>query len=506
MTTLLIIAYFGVLVVLALQGLHRLRYLAAGRPAEAPAPEPTDWPEVLVQLPMYNEAWVARRVIEAAGRLDYPRDRLTIQVLDDSTDGTRAEVDAARSDLARQGVRVEVVRRAERAGFKAGALAHGSRASTAPLIAIFDADFLPPPDFLRQAVPPLLADAELGLVQARWGHLNRDARMLTRAQAVFLDGHFAVEHAARDRLGHPFNFNGTAGVWRRAAIEDAGGWEGDTLTEDLDLSYRAQLAGWRFAYVHHVVAPAELPDRWAAFRSQQARWVRGSMETARKLGRRVATAEGRSLGWRLAALHHLFSNLVYLFMAALAMLLPPTLVLREELGWRVPGGRMLLGVLDYGMLGAGTLAMLAFWGVAAERCGAGRPRRIVDLGAAFVLGAGMSLANAAALVQGFARSGGEFVRTPKRGGAASSAPVYRAHAAVGTAGAELVLSGVYALTLAYALRWQVWGATPFLLLYGLGFGWAGAGTLWEALRSGRRARSALPELVEADDLSPAVGR
>lgn len=500
MTVVLLIVYFSVLAVLALQALTRLGYLWSGPPSETCAPEPSEWPAVLVQLPMYNEALVAGRVIEAVSRLRYPPDRLRVQVLDDSTDGSTAVVDAVCTRMAAQGTRIEVVRREERRGFKAGALAVGLEQSDEPLVAIFDADFVPPPDFLERSVPVLAADHGLGLVQARWSHLNREQSLLTRAQAVFLDGHFAGEHAARDRRAHPFNFNGTAGIWRRKAIEAAGGWSGDTITEDLDLSYRAQMAGWRFAYLHAVTAPAELPDSWAAYRAQQARWVRGSMQTARKLSSALLSAPW-PLEKRWVGLHHLWSNLVYLVMAVLAVLLPPVLVLREELGWRVPGGRALLGGLDVIMLAGGTVALGLFWVVSARRC-ARKPT--VDLLAAFVLGVGMSFANARAALAGLRSSESIFVRTPKRG-ENSGGPTYRAKLAVGPIGFELAAAVLHGATLGYALYWQVWGAAPFLALYALGFGWAGLGTLLEGWREGRAERSALPKLVEAEDLGSALG-
>ena len=288
----IIVAYFAVLGVLGALGLQRLFSVAAAFRYRSPAKAPIeDWPQVLVQLPLYNEVYVAERSMRALAALRAPSSRLLIQVLDDSDDGTRSVVDRVARELKEKGVPIEVVRRANRSGFKAGALAHGlAAAPEAEAVAIFDADFTPPPDFLEKTLPVLLSQPDVGLVQTRWGHLNRDASLLTRAQGVFLDGHFAVEHAARHALGHPFNFNGTAGLWRRRAIDGAGGWQGDTITEDLDLSYRAQLVGWRFLYVHEAVAPAELPESWSAFRAQQGRWVRGSVQTSRKLLTRVLTS------------------------------------------------------------------------------------------------------------------------------------------------------------------------------------------------------------------------
>ena len=272
---LILAAYFGTLAILAVASAHRLRLalraLSAGQgPAQRAPRAPDPWPRVVVQLPLYNERFVAERVIAAAAGLDYPRDRLEIQVLDDSTDETVAIAARAVAQWASQGLNIRHLRRSDRRGFKAGALAQGLAASSAELIAIFDADFSPRPSFLREAVAMLEADPALGLIQARWAHANANVSWLTRVQALLLDAHFRIEHRARDLAGHAFNFNGTAGVWRRRAIEEAGGWSADTLTEDLDLSYRAQLAGWRFQYRDDLEVQGELPESWSAFRAQQS--------------------------------------------------------------------------------------------------------------------------------------------------------------------------------------------------------------------------------------------
>ncbi|MEO1230763.1 MAG: glycosyltransferase [Myxococcota bacterium] len=519
MAALLLATYFAVLGALSLHGLHRARLAwIAWRHRESPVPARAATRPVLVQLPLYNEAFVAERVMRAAAALRFPEGGV-VQVLDDSTDETRAVVDRVARELRTAGVDVEVVRRSDRTGYKAGALAEGlRRRPDAEVVAIFDADFMPRPDFVEQALPRLLAADDIGLVQARWGHLNRDASLLTRAQAVFLDGHFAVEHAARMQLGHPFNFNGTAGLWRRAAIDEAGGWQGDTITEDLDLSYRAQMKGWRFVYAHDLVAPAELPESWTAFRAQQARWTRGSVETARKLLGSVLRAEKLTLGARIDAAIHLTSNFAYLLMAALAVLLPAALVLREELGWRVPGGRLLLSGMDMSTLGAGTLAVTAFYLVALARTGAGPVRRIGDVLFALCLGAGMSLSNAREILRGLRSRSSEFVRTPKKGDFASASPGaalesggtgdaagapkavggYRARSKPWLIVIELGFAGYFAAGLVYAMTWRVWGAMPFLILYLLGFSTVALRSAFEAL--GPRTQSAPvpadPQLAE----------
>lgn len=491
MSAAILALYFVVLGLLCVLGVHRFAAVLWARRYRALSAEaPAELPFVLVQLPLYNEAFVAERAVRSAAALRYPRGRLCVQVLDDSSDRTSAVVDRVVAELARSGLFIEVARRADRVGYKAGALAAGlKRRPEAEAVAIFDADFVPEPDFLERTVPVLLSGPDVGLVQARWGHLNRDNGFLTRAQGVFLDGHFAIEHAARAALGHPFNFNGTAGIWRRSAIEAAGGWQGDTITEDLDLSYRAQLAGWRFLYVHDVVVPAELPESWAAFRAQQARWVRGSIETARKLLGAVLRHRRWSLGARLDATIQLTNNVAYLLMAVLGVLLPGALVLREELGWRVPGGRLLLSALDLTMLGAGTLAVAVFYARALVKTAAGGAERALDLVFALCLGAGMSVSNAFEVLRGLFSRGSEFVRTPKRGSTQRS-DGYRARAAWPLIALELALAAYHGATAAYAIYWQVWGALPFILLYLVGFAAVGAGSAIEA-STALRVRSGL---------------
>ncbi|MBI4771615.1 MAG: glycosyltransferase, partial [Chloroflexi bacterium] len=291
------------------------------RPAARP-PAPHRWPCVTVQLPVYNESAVVYRLLAAACALDYPPDLLEIQLLDDSTDGSTAGVRAwlaARPECAR---RVRVLHRRDRTGYKAGALAAGLRQATGEFLAIFDADFVPPPDFLRRTLPHLLARPELGMVQARWGYLNREAGLLTRAQALALDGHFVVEQFARNRAGLFMNFNGSAGVWRRSCVETSGGWQADTLCEDLDLSYRAQLAGWQYLYLPEVVCPSELPPVPGALRSQNARWAKGSVQCLLKDGPQLARAPV-GLARRAAGLLHLSAYLVQPLTLAIILLMPP---------------------------------------------------------------------------------------------------------------------------------------------------------------------------------------
>lgn len=282
----LTIAYLALLGMIALYGLHRywLVYLYNRHRGHLPRPARRYelLPRVTVQLPMFNEGAVAERIIDAACQLEYPADRIQIQVVDDSTDGSAALVQRRVEHWANRGIDIQYLHRTDRTGYKAGALADATPYARGDLIAIFDADFVPPPGFLKRTVH-YFTDPKIGMVQTRWAHLNRDSSLLTRGQAIFLDGHFVIEHTARNRSGVWMNFNGTAGIWRKQAILSAGGWEHDTLTEDVDLSYRAQLAGWHFVFLPRVTCPAELPPEINAFKSQQHRWTKGSIQTALKL-------------------------------------------------------------------------------------------------------------------------------------------------------------------------------------------------------------------------------
>src|SRR6266436_1205079 len=311
--TLTLAAYFFVLIVLAIYGWHRyyLVYLYMRNRDKEPRPGPPldPLPVVTIQLPLYNEMYVAERLIEAVCRIDYPRDLLEIQVLDDSTDETRSIADRAVRRFAAQGTDIRYFHRADRSGYKAGALEAGLKVARGEFIGIFDADFIPTADFLTTLIPHF-HNPKVGMVQARWGHINQNYSLLTKIQAILLDGHFILEHGGRNRGGRFFNFNGTAGIWRREAIADAGGWQHDTLTEDLDLSYRAQMKGWRFVFLQDVVAPAEIPVEMNAFKSQQHRWAKGSVQTCKKLLPRILASD-LPLAIKTEATFHLTANFAY---------------------------------------------------------------------------------------------------------------------------------------------------------------------------------------------------
>lgn len=471
--------YAGVLGVLGLFGLHRLYLVAllvgtSGRTSAVPLDDPAEWPMVTVQLPVFDELYVVTRLLDAVASLDYPRDRLEIQVLDDSGDGTADAVAERVACLARTGLAVHHLRRSNRAGFKAGALEAGLRVARGDLICVFDADFVPPTDFLRRTVPHF-SDPAVGMVQARWSHLNRDRSLLTRIQAILLDAHFAIEHAARYRSGRYFNFNGTAGVWRRAAIEGAGGWQHDTLTEDLDLSYRAQLAGWRFVYLNDLEAPAELPESVVAFKSQQRRWTRGAVQTARKLLPRIWRAPV-PVSTKLEATFHLTSNLAYVLMVALALLVFPVMVLRAQ-----AVGTWVLW-LEVPVLLFGTGSICVYFAIAQRAVGRSWVGAALRLPALMALGAGLALNNTVAAFGGLRGPAGEFVRTPKT----AAAPVTDVRPYVTSLGwlpwVELALAVYFLTVVVIAVQRAMWIGLPVLVLFFGGYAYVSLLALGQALR------------------------
>jgi len=452
----------------------RLTWLALTRAASVPAPADAAVrePVVTVQLPLYNEPEVAERLIDAACALDWPHDRLEIQVLDDSTDDTPARVAARVAAWRARGVDIVHLRRDERRGYKAGALAHGLARARGELVLVLDADFLPRPELLRRACPGF-ADARVAVVQLRWAHLNRTASALTEAQALMLDGHFGVEQRARHAAGLWFNFNGTAGLWRRAAIDDAGGWSADTLTEDLDLSYRAQLAGWRFVYLDGEVVPAELPVTMAAFLGQQFRWAKGSVQCARKLlGRALRAPAPRRL--RFEALLHLSSNFAYPLSLGLAVLLG-TLAL-PPVALRARGAFELLAVATP-LFAAATLAYAAYYLVAQR--GVRTPlAALLRVPLVMAVGLGLSVNQTRAVLAGLVGEAGEFVRTPKTGSVGRARPARARGAPRRRRGlVEAALALFFVVTCAGALVGGHWLLAPYLALAAIGMAWVAAAQL-----------------------------
>lgn len=427
------------------------------------------WPVVTTQIPIYNESHVARRIIHAVAAFDYPKDKHQIQVLDDSDDHTCELVDETVEQLRARGVDIQAVRRPERTGFKAGALTHGLTTARGTYVAIFDADFVPPEDYLRRAVPLLVASPKMACLQGRWDHLNREESWLTEAQALGIDGHFAIEQGARAWNGLMMNFNGTAGIWRKAAIDDprVGGWSGETLTEDLDLSYRAQLAGWKLDYCLELACPAELPGTVEAFKSQQRRWATGSVQVARKLLPRIWRAR-LSLAEKVEATLHLTHYSVALWMLLLALAARPMLLvfsdghLLREWFW-----------IAWIVILLSALAPSSVYAYARYSLG-GRWSGLRTIPSMLILGCGMCVNNSLAVVRGLFLRGGEFVRTPKSGSVGPTARASTYRVAQNHMWAIELLLGVYSLASFVACYKQYHGLySIFLFLYAIGFGLIG---------------------------------
>ena len=473
--TAFLILYFSILAALSVHGLHIL-WLVFHRLRHSRIPDPppalrndANLPAVTVQLPLYNEKAVVARLLGAVTSMEYPRDRLHIQVLDDSTDETaemaKTEVERYRTE----GFSVDWIHRENRTGFKAGALQNGmERDRHGELVAIFDADFVPNPDFLLRVVP-CFKDPKVGMTQVRWGHLNEEKSLLTRLQSLFLDGHFVMESETRDRAGLFLTFNGTAGVWRRTCIEDAGGWQSDTLTEDLDLSYRAQLAGWKFRFLNECVTPAELPASVEAFKSQQSRWTRGAAETLLKLGRRVLTAD---IPWKakLEVFFHLTSHLVFPALVVLALCAYPALRIRLE------GSPWKLVCVDLPLYILGVFSVNWFYVWGQRVLYPDNWRRIFRIPGLLFLGTGLAVSNTLAVVQAYRKTPGRFARTPKAGDHARS-PYTSAKSQ--STWIEIGLALYLSLCIFHALQIHLWASIPFLLVFAAGFGGIGFLSLWE---------------------------
>jgi cellulose synthase/poly-beta-1,6-N-acetylglucosamine synthase-like glycosyltransferase len=485
----LLVLYCGILVVLSAYGVHRahlaitcirLQKRLGQLCSRVDVGSESALPRVTIQLPLYNEATVARRLIEATGAMDYPVDRLEIQVLDDSTDETTSIASAAVQSLQARGIDAVYVRRPDRHGYKAGALDFGLQTAKGELIAIFDADFIPQRSFLREVVGHF-QNERIAMVQTRWDHLNRSASLLTSVQALMLDGHHMVENRARYATGCMFNFSGTGGIWRRRAIDDAGGWQHDTLTEDLDLSYRAQLAGWRFVYRGDVCTPAELPEDMIAFRAQQYRWAKGTVQTARKLLGRVLRAP-LPLSMRIEAAFHMLPHLAYPMMVLLSLVLLPSLVFMPASDLRT------LLLLDLPLCIGTTGSLASFYAMAEVSQGRSAWNAIQRLPALIAIGAGLSPHLTLAVFDGMSSMAGEFVRTPKRGSVQGR---YRQYSKLPLA--EIALAAINAASVVAALQTGHWLAAPFAAIFCAGYTYVALLVMRE--RFGRVSR--LPTLAES---------
>jgi cellulose synthase/poly-beta-1,6-N-acetylglucosamine synthase-like glycosyltransferase len=467
----LVVAYFALWSVFAMLGARRLWMLCLYRRARTRTVPPmpvAELPRITVQLPIYNELYVVRRLLRAVAALDYPRDLLEIQVLDDSTDGTS---DTARREVERlraEGVDIHHLSRAHRRGYKAGALEHGMKQARGEFLLIFDADFVPDPDLLRRIVPQF-ADPAVGMVQVRWDHLNADYSLLARIQSISLDGHFVVEHEARSKNGLFFNFNGTAGMWRRRCIEEAGGWEHDTLTEDLDLSYRAQLAGWKFRYLRDVTCPAELPVDMRSFKSQQFRWVKGSIQVSKKILPRIWRSDLPLLR-KIEASVHLTHNMTYALVLLLSLLAYPAVLTRFA------ADRLTTLLLELPLFLFATGSVLFFYAVAASEAHRDWRRQLRYLPAVMSVAIGLSVSNTRAILEGIVGKDTPFHRTPKfdiRTRRDTSRDKSYRGLPSGTALAEIALAVYFGWILVYVLRHGLLGAVPFVLLFLFGYLYVG---------------------------------
>lgn len=414
----IIVVYTIALVLILLYALAQLNllinYLSAKKKTDTSEvfdfSNPEEIPFVTIQLPVYNEMYVMDRLLENIALIDYPKDKLEIQVLDDSTDETVESTFQHVQKLKASGLDIQHIRRTDRSGFKAGALKEGLKIAKGEFIAIFDADFLPKPNWLKQTIP-YFKDEEIGVVQTRWGHINRNYSILTKIQAFALDAHFTLEQVGRNSKGHFINFNGTAGVWRKTCILDAGNWEGDTLTEDLDLSYRAQLKNWKFKYLEDVETPAELPVVISAARSQQFRWNKGGAENFRKMMWRVLTSKNISFKTKVHGLLHLLNSTMFLNVFLVAILSIPMLYIKNEYAHL----RFYFYFMSFFVVST-IIFFVCYWMMYKEIYGKGFKNFFTYVGLFFTffsIAMGFSLHNSIAVIEGHIGKRSEFIRTPK---------------------------------------------------------------------------------------------
>ncbi|HSB14302.1 MAG TPA: cellulose synthase family protein [Bryobacteraceae bacterium] len=475
----LLIPYFAILIVLAIYGSHRYEVIRTYyKHRKKLVQEPTRWfeklPPVTIQLPIFNERYVIERLIEEIVKVDYPKQLLQIQVLDDSTDDTHPFTEALVEQYRALGHPIEYHHRSNREGFKAGALQAGMQTATGELIAIFDADFVPPPDFLMRTVH-FFAEPDVGVVQTRWSYLNRDYNVLTEVQAMLLDGHFILEHTARCSRGLFFNFNGTAGILRKKMIEDAGGWQHDTLTEDCDLSYRAQLKGWRFVYLPALDCPSELPVEMHAFQVQQSRWAKGLTQVSKKLLPSILRAP-IPVREKIEAFFHLTPNLSYPLMIIVSALMLPVMIVRFYIGWF----QML--VIDLPLMIACFWSIVAFYLLAQrELSPMSWKRSIFMLPALLAVGVALAVINTRAVLEALFGIQSSFVRTAKYALAGDRVRVadttYRSRSGF-LPYIEMAIGTYFLYMVYFAIESYNFLALPFLLIFVTGYYWAAISTLW----------------------------
>jgi cellulose synthase/poly-beta-1,6-N-acetylglucosamine synthase-like glycosyltransferase len=484
-----LLPYFAVMIILSIYGIHRytmcyLYYKYRKNYHPDPPRHFEELPRVTIQLPIFNEQFVIDRLIDAICAIEYPRERLEIQVLDDSTDETQEVAAGIVERYAALGHPIVYIHRTNRHGYKAGALDAGLKVAKGEYVAIFDADFVPPPDWLMKVIHHF-AEPEIGMVQTRWSHMNRDYSMLTQIEAILLDGHFIIEHGARVRSGDFFNFNGTAGMWRIQAIADGGGWQHDTLTEDTDLSYRSQLAGWKFKYLPEVECPSELPIEMTAFKTQQARWAKGLIQTSIKvLPLMFRSHVPRRI--KVEAVYHLTANLSYPLMVIMSVLLMPAMICRFYQGWF----QMLL--IDFPLFTASSFS-IAFFYLMSEREIFPKTwlKTFLYLPFLMALGIGLTVTNTKAVMEALFGFKSPFVRTPKyrvaKKGEKSQAAKYRKRLLLAP-WIEMLLGAYFFVAILYTFSNHNYFTAPFLILFVIGYWYTGLMSLlqgrFERWRSG----------------------
>ncbi|MBX7219118.1 MAG: glycosyltransferase [Blastocatellia bacterium] len=494
----IILMYFGMLGILSIYGIYRIRmtYLFWRYRDYKPAPprlySEAELPKVTVQLPLFNEMYVVERLLESVCQLDYPKDRLEIQVLDDSTDETREIASAAVARHKAAGHNIVYIHRDNREGFKAGALEAGLKVASGQLVAIFDADFRPRPDCIRKMVH-YFTEERVGVVQFRWSHINEDYNLLTKIQSVLLDGHFVIEHTSRHRSGGFFNFNGTAGMWRREAIEWSGGWQHDTLTEDTDLSYRAQMMGWKFVYVLDEDVPAELPVDINAFKAQQRRWAKGLTQVAFKMLKRTLNS---NLPWhvKVEMFFHLTSNLSYPLMILFNLLHFPILIVRYNQGF------FHLLLLDIPFLFLSTFSVTSFYFLSQKELHGKRKGTFSMIYLVMATGVGLSLSNAKAVMEAVFGIQTSFVRTPKYAieNKQDSWQKKKYRRKIGWLPVlELVMAAYFVITMVYAVYSHIFGVVPFLSIFALGYGYVGILSFMQSAGFSLKKRSDVEQELEA---------
>ena len=473
-----VVVYFAILCILSIYGIHRFVMATLYRIYRKDIPHPdakfSDLPRVTIQLPMFNERYVIERLIDAVCEIRYPREKLQIQVLDDSIDETQKIAADAVARKREQGFDIVYIHRDDRTGFKAGALEAGLKTATGEFVAVFDADFVPQPDFLERTIH-FFTNEKVGMVQVRWEHLNREYSLLTRVQSILLDGHFVIEHTARNRSGRFFNFNGTAGIWRKSTIADAGGWQHDTITEDLDLSYRAQSKGWQFIYVNESTTPAEVPVEMVAFKTQQHRWAKGSIQVAKKVLPKLLKSR-LPFKVKLEAWMHLTCNISYILIVILSLMMPLTVEFRVKNSW------MTSIWVDAIVFICASVSIMMFYLLAQKEARKQTfMQRLAYLPIVMSLGIGLSINNCRAVIEALVGYKTGFVRTPKYG-VTKSGESFK-HVKYGfklnwQPWVETAMGIYFVWGIVHAISLGAYASVPFLALFCTGYLYVGLGTFF----------------------------